>query len=763
VSVTTSRPCGIAPGSVQLYIGSNGYQTVPLANGSATIPIPETTQLTMFPGSWGIHVVYAESGPVPFYAPTISPTVTTTITQASTTTTLSPATSGTSLTAAVSVAPPGSGSPTGTVQFANGGSPIGSPVQLANGQATIPITAGVVGNFTASYSGNSNYLGSSGALRLGPQPTSVVTLTSSLNPSNIGQSVTFTASLAVTNGNGPPSGTIQFSDGSTLLGKPVPVSGGQATYTTSSLAIGSHVISASYSGDTQYPAASSEFGQVVNRVPTVLTLSSSPSSPAAGQAVTLTAQLGPQPPAGLPGPTGQVTFSEGTTVLGVAPVSSAAAVLKLAALAAGQNQIAAVYSGDANWSTIRTTITVTVGGGPLTIVTTSLPEAAVGVAYTAPAMSASGGAPPLQWSISQTTPSASGILLASNGTFSGTPTTAGTYTLTVQVTDAETTPVSVTKQFTLQVLGITTPSLPGGTTGAPYSTTVTAAGGTAPYTFSVLPSSFTIAPTNDPATATISGNSSVIGPVTLTVSVKDSAGTTASTTYTVNFTPPAPLLIISGVGATGDAHTQPTLNVSIATGYPEDITGTLTLTFKGALNGEDNPEVQFSTGGRTFPFTIPGFSTAPIPGVQFQTGTVAGTITITADMKAGGVDVTPSPGPSQQIQVGAAPPTILSATAATTATGFTVTLTGFSTTVDMSQAVFQFNAASGANLQTTSLTIPLTTLFSSFYQTAVPGPTGSQFVYTQPFTVNGSAGITSVAVTMTNSSGASPAATATIP
>jgi hypothetical protein len=324
--------------------------------------------------------------------------------------------------------------------------------------------------------------------------------------------------------------------------------------------------------------------------------------------------------------------------------------------------------------------------------------------------------------------------------------------------------VSVTKQFTLQVLGIANPSLPGGTTGSPYSTTVTAAGGTPPYTFSVLPSSFTIAPTSNPATATISGVSSVIGPVTLTVNVKDSAGTTASATYTVNFAPPAPLLIISGVGATGDADTQPTLEVSIATGYPENITGTLTLSFKGALNGEDNPEVQFSTGGRTLPFTIPGFSTAPIPGVQLQTGTVAGTITITADMKAGGVDVTPSPGPSQQIQVSAAPPTILSATAATTATGFTVTVTGFSTTVDMSQAVFQFNAASGANLQTTSLTVPLGPLFSSFYQTNPPAMTGtgSQFVYVQPFTVNGSGAITSVTVTMANTAGTSQAATATI-
>ncbi len=99
-----------------------------------------------------------------------------------------------------------------------------------------------------------NFNGSSGTLSPGqtvnPAPTST-TVTSSVNPSISGQSVTFTATVANIAGaaisTATPTGTIQFKDGSSLLGAPQPVSGlGTATLTTSALTVGAHPITAVY-------------------------------------------------------------------------------------------------------------------------------------------------------------------------------------------------------------------------------------------------------------------------------------------------------------------------------------------------------------------------------------------------------------------------------------------------------------------------------------------------------------------------------------
>ena len=76
-------------------------------------------------------------------------------------------------------------------------------------------------------------------------------VTSSPNPSNLNQSVTFTAT--VTSTGGTPTGTVQFKDGGTNLGPPQPLNGsGVATFSTSSLVAGVHAITADYSGDGSF-------------------------------------------------------------------------------------------------------------------------------------------------------------------------------------------------------------------------------------------------------------------------------------------------------------------------------------------------------------------------------------------------------------------------------------------------------------------------------------------------------------------------------
>ena len=77
-------------------------------------------------------------------------------------------------------------------------------------------------------------------------------IASSVNPSNVGQSVTFAATVAT--GGGTATGTITFKDGSKTLGTGT-VSGNKTTFTTASLTLGVHSITAVYSGDSNYTAS----------------------------------------------------------------------------------------------------------------------------------------------------------------------------------------------------------------------------------------------------------------------------------------------------------------------------------------------------------------------------------------------------------------------------------------------------------------------------------------------------------------------------
>ena len=118
---------------------------------------------------------------------------------------------------------------------------------------------------------------------LGDPLATTTTLTSSLNPSTSGQSVTFTATVTASYSYDVPTGTVSFYDGSTLLGSgTLSTANGvtTATVTTASLAVGTHSITATYSGDSNdLPSTSAALSQTVNATATAslsaTTLSSS--------------------------------------------------------------------------------------------------------------------------------------------------------------------------------------------------------------------------------------------------------------------------------------------------------------------------------------------------------------------------------------------------------------------------------------------------------------------------------------------------------
>ena len=146
-------------------------------------------------------------------------------------------------------------SATGTITLYDGATIIGTG-SLSSGTATFISNSLGAGthNITASYGGDSNYLSavSAAVSQVVTKSPVNITVTSSQNPSNYGQSVTFTFTVTGVSGLALPSGSIAFSDGSTPLASPTLNGSGVATYTTVMLTDGSHSLTAVYGGDTNY-------------------------------------------------------------------------------------------------------------------------------------------------------------------------------------------------------------------------------------------------------------------------------------------------------------------------------------------------------------------------------------------------------------------------------------------------------------------------------------------------------------------------------
>ena len=181
----------------------------------------------------------------------------------------------------------------------------------------------------------------------------------------------------------------------------------------------------------------------------------------------------------------------------------------------------------------------------------------------------------------------------------------------------------------------------------------------------------------------------------------------------------------------------------------------MTLTFTPDPGNPDDPEVQFETGGRTFNFTLPPNSTET-PVILLQAGTISGTITVTLQLTASGINVTPANLAPIAIVVPKVAPTVSSVTFSTSGDTLSVVVTGYSSTREIQSASFSFTAATGASLAEKSITVPANTLFETWYTTAESAQYGSAFTYTQQFTLSGPAtAVGGVGVTLTNTIGTS--------
>ncbi len=183
--------------------------------------------------------------------------------------------------------------------------------------------------------------------------STATTLVSSLNPSSTGAGITFTVTVAVSDGGGvTPDGTVAFANGENSLCTGVALNAGSATCaaTAAQLIQGNNFITAAYSGDAakQILSSSNSLVQDVQSGSSV-SVASQPDPSSFGGQVNFVATISV---AGAAAPTGSVAILDGGQKIGTAVLSGSTnqAGFSTAALAVGAHSITAVYGGDVNYA-----------------------------------------------------------------------------------------------------------------------------------------------------------------------------------------------------------------------------------------------------------------------------------------------------------------------------------------------------------------------------------------------------------------------------
>ncbi len=268
---------------------------------------------------------------------------------------------------------------------------------------------------------------------------------------------------------------------------------------------------------------------------------------------------------------------------------------------------------DTSGVTASAAFQLTISPAPVSITTTSLPAGQVGTAYSQ-TLTASGGTPPYTWSTANSVP---GLTCSSSGVLSGTPTSAGTSNLNVQVTDKAGLVSSTSLQLTINpgTVAITTSSpLPAGKVNTSYSLAVTATGGTPPYgswTISngALPPGLTLN-----AAGMLNGTPTSVGSYTFTIQLTDNAGATTSNVFQLTINPAS-------------------LAISTASPLPPGkVNAAYSLTL--AASGGTLPYTSWSTSNGTLPAGLTLGSAGVLSGTPTTAGSYNFTVQVTDSASA---------------------------------------------------------------------------------------------------------------------------------
>ena len=574
-----------AIGSVTFTDGSTLLGTASLAGGMATF---STAGLTA-----GTHSITASYAGNPSFNASASAALSQTVNLAATTTSLTsslnPVPAGQGVNLRATVTPSGA---TGSVVFKDGSASIGSAT-LAQGTASVTVTlGGGTHPLTAVYSGDANDAASTSAVLTESVnlPTLSIT-TSSLPPGMINQSygpVLFTAtggsgSYTWSAGSLPPG--LSLSGSGSLGGTPSAAFTGGVSVTvtdTISHATASTSLSLSITAPTLTLNGPTTLGSVVT---------------GAAVSATFTAS------GGVPPYTWSLSGAPGLTVDSSGHVTGAAG-------SPGNYTASLTVTDSQGTSTSRSLSLASFG-----ITSGGLPPGTTTAVYSA-AITAAGGTPPYSFTATGLPP---GVTF-SGGSFGGTPTTPGSYSISVRAADngglAVTAAYSVTITAGSTPLSVFSTSLTNATAGQPYTGTVSAAGGTNPYTWTLgggaLPAGMSVS-----SSGQVSGTPNVPGSYSFGVRVTDGSGSIAVGSIALTVLP-APLLITNAATfPSAIAGSDYPVQLLMASGGVPPYTFTISGTLPAGLALSGSQIAGAPQGAGTYNFTVKATDSAtpPVSGV----------------------------------------------------------------------------------------------------------------------------------------------------
>jgi len=320
--------------------------------------------------------------------------------------------------------------------------------------------------------------------------------------------------------------------------------------------------------------------------------------------------------------------------------------------------IKAVESGNITYTATQQYTLYVSTGSPLTLtpLTPAPPGGAVGSGYASFTFQVAGGVPGYSWALQSGT-SVNGLTLTSDtGLLTGIPLAGGVFPVGVTVTDASGAQASAS--FNLNVLGISTPSLPAGALGVPYSQTLAAVGATGPVTWSLAGTSTLPPGLNLSAQGQIAGTPTLYGTFPFQVHVIDSAAKlTATQSFSISITS---ILMVT--------TTSPLPNAAIGAAYSQTLqaTGGATPYTWSATGLPAGLQVDSATGILSGTPTVGGTSTISVTVTDATRGTATASLSLTV----GTLTITPATLPNGFVGV---PYSAALAVAGTTITSWTVT------------------------------------------------------------------------------------------